>query len=81
MTVIKVRLIPSGIKELMNSTAIQSHCLKEAQKIADRAEGDAQYKVDVQPGETRCHARISTDTVRDYVKELRTNRLLKALWG
>ena len=58
----EIKFVPSiaGFRQVRNSGPVQRVCLRAAQGIAQRARhGRYSYQTDVQPGKTRCHARVA----------------------
>ena len=77
---VRVVMSRGAVKELLNSAGVQRALLAEAKRVRSNAGGDG-YKVDVQPGKTRAHARVSTTTWEQWAHERKHNSLLKASGG
>lgn len=59
-----------------NSKEAQDICLRQAERVASGLKG---YKVDVQPGQHRCHAMVKTDRYASRLDNATNNTLAKAL--
>ena len=79
MANVKVELISSGIRELLQSSEMEAECRRLAEGVANRA-GDG-YEVDTHVGRTRVNAMVSAGTRKAYYDNLKNNTLLKALGG
>lgn len=80
----KNRFYPSkqGQIDLRNSPEVQKMLLKVAENVKHKAEsftGGLSYTTDVQPGENRAHARVTTANEKAYWVQVRTKNLSSAL--
>lgn len=88
MTRPRVRLDSRAVADVLNSDGVRAELLAHAQRIADRARGNApvesgEYRdgieADVQPGRKRAHARVSATAPHSLAVEARTGNLRRAL--
>lgn len=76
-----VRLNPGGLREVMNSGGVQGFLEKSGNSVRHRTATPDSYQVTAQPGKTRAHCRVSTNSWGAYHREKRDNQLVKALDG
>lgn len=83
---VRIELNDAGIREFLNSSAMQSEVLEQAKMAAGRAKtggghdhGD--YAVDVRPGKIRAHARVSTVNDEQVRSNWKHNQLVKSVGG
>lgn len=79
MANVKIELISSGVRELLQSAEIEAECKRLAYGVAGRA-GDG-YEVDTYIGKTRVNAMVYANSSKAYSDNLKNNTLLKALGG
>ena len=72
----------AGQRDLRNSEGVQKALLDTAKEIEQRASGYTDglaYTIDVQPGQERAHARVTTANEKAYWVQLRTKNLTSAV--
>jgi hypothetical protein len=73
----EVKLISSGVRELLRSGAIAGECTKQASRIRDRA-GDG-YTQETYIAQTRAVSIVKAGSAKAYYDNLKNNTLLKAV--
>lgn len=83
MAKVKVVMNSAGAREVMNSAGVQAFLLEQASAIRQRADsiGSGKYKADVQAGQNRAHARVSTTDIESMASNRKHNTLLKCMRG
>ncbi|MGP9727888.1 hypothetical protein [Glutamicibacter sp. AOP3-A1-12] len=78
MAKIKVKISNQGARAVLNSAEVQRDLLARAERIRDGA-GIEGYVADVQPGRSRAHAMVKTETFEARRDNARNQTLLKNL--
>lgn len=74
---VKFKLNPKGIRELLNCAELCDGMQEIGERVARRA-GD-EYEADTRPGKKRAHTFVKPTTAHAYYSNLKHNTLLKAL--
>lgn len=77
MSKVKIKLNRSGVKELLQSSAMQQVCREHAERVKTRC-GDG-YEMDSRVGRNRVNARVWADTPAAQQDNLKNNTIQKAL--
>ena len=81
MAKVRVRMNPSGVRDVLNAPGVQQDLLARAQRIAESASSVASgvFTADVQPGKNRAHAMAKTTDARSIASNAKHNSLLKSM--
>jgi len=76
---VEIKLIDSGIKELLHSDAIEGICRQKAEAIANNTKGE--FEVTVTRGKNRSWATVSTTDKDTFFRQRATRELLNSVGG
>lgn len=77
MSDIEIKLISSGVRELLRSDEIAAVCREQAEAVKSRC--GAGYTVDTYMGASRVNCSVSADSKGARKDNLKNNTLLKAM--
>lgn len=79
MANVRIVVNRAGVREILRSQRVADELARRARRIAARAGGEADYRVDVEVGRNRARAAVITETPQAREAEAHHRTLTRAL--